>query len=290
MAAAAAAAHFSPVVVVVVVVDSCIFIIGERRNSWCSSATSYVFKWSSWTWIWEAVAAASTIAVAERGHSAAALDRRCHDHVYASNCQSNHQQKKTTLFKPVRLFSRFASDHILSLSSSLKKFQHIFSSEQNAIVRGREIANLVPQVVEHFCHLLLSWKAKEKSLYKHWLLLVLWLGVLCLPSCLPQLSDGDVVSCVPINMQPAVVNAKLLKVQVISQPCHSLSANLSRKSKQNHCKIYYKRLFYLKRISRECHVLAYWRRRARWHIRKSFGDSVSSIRIDQTCLKTLLFE
>jgi hypothetical protein len=68
----------------------------------------------------------------------------------------NHQQKKTTLFKPVRLFSRFASDHILSLSSSLKKFQHIFSSEQNAIVRGREITNLVPQVVEHFCHLLLS--------------------------------------------------------------------------------------------------------------------------------------
>ncbi len=224
--AAAAAAHFSPVVVVVV--DSCFFFIGERRNSWCSSATSYVSKWRSWTWIWEAVAAASTIAVAERGYSAAALDRRCHDHVYASNRQSNHQQKKTTLFKPVRLFSRFASDHILSLSSSLKKFQHIFSSEQNAIVRGREITNLVPQVVEHFCHLLLSWKAKEKSLYKHWLLLVLWLGVLCLTSCLPQLSDGDVVSCVPINMQPAVVNAKLLKVQVISQPCHSLSANLSR--------------------------------------------------------------
>jgi hypothetical protein len=55
-----------------------------------------------------------------------------------------------------------------------------------------------------------------------------------------RLSDGDVVSCVPINMQPAVVNAKLLKVQVISQPCLSLSANLSRKSKQNHCKIYYK--------------------------------------------------
>ncbi|CAK9877175.1 unnamed protein product [Sphagnum jensenii] len=29
-----------------------------------------------------------------------------------------------------------------------------------------------------------------------------------------RLSDGDVVSCVPINMQPAVVNAKLLKVQL----------------------------------------------------------------------------
>ncbi len=138
--------------------------------------------------------------------------------------------------------------------------------------------------------LLLSWKDKEKSLYNDWLLLVLWLGVLCLPSCLPQLSDGDVVSCVPINMQPAVVNAKLLKVQVISQPCHSLSSNLSRKSKQNHCKIYYKRLFYLKRISHGCHVLAYWRPRAWWHIRKSFGDSVSSIRIDKTSLKTLLFE
>jgi len=44
---------------------------------------------------------------------------------------------------------------ILSLSS-LKKTQHIFSSEQNAIARGREITNLVPQVVEHFCHILLS--------------------------------------------------------------------------------------------------------------------------------------
>jgi hypothetical protein len=198
-------------------------------------------------------------------------------------------KKKTALFKPVRLFSWFASFHD-SLSLFSQKIEHIFSSEQNAIVRGREITNLVPQVVEHFCHLLLSWKAKEKSLYNDWLLLVLWLGVLCLPSCLPQLSDGDVVSCVPINMQPAVVNAKLLKVQVISQPCHSLSSNLSRKSKQNHCKIYYKRLFYLKRISHGCHVLAYWRPRAWWHIRKSFGDSVSSIRIDKTSLKTLLFE
>ncbi len=151
---AAAAAHFSPVVVVV---DSCFIIIGERRNSWCGSATSYVSKWRSWTWILEAVAAASTIAVAERGHSAAALDRRCHEHVYASNRQSNHQQKKTTLFKPVRLFSRFASDHdTLSLLS--KKL----SSEQNAIARGREITNLVPQVVEHFCHILLSWKRRRK--------------------------------------------------------------------------------------------------------------------------------
>jgi hypothetical protein len=44
---------------------------------------------------------------------------------------------------------------ILSLSS-LKKTQLIFSSEQNAIARGREITNLVPQVVEHFCHILLS--------------------------------------------------------------------------------------------------------------------------------------
>lgn len=158
--AAAAAAHFGPIVVVVV--DSCFFIIGDRRNSWCSSATSYVSKWRSWTWIWKAVAAASTIAVAERGHSAAALDRRCHDHVYASNRQSNHQQKKPHYLNLFDCFHDLLQIMILSLSLLPKKIYHIFSSEQNAIARGREITNLVPQVVEHFCHLLLSWKRRRK--------------------------------------------------------------------------------------------------------------------------------